>query len=83
MTPTFNQKREDFRLATSNKAPEKVNVSASLQRLEELTSKMDVPVFRRNDVFWLARNLAVRNAKHDNFEEANEIISTLSKMGVR
>jgi len=53
-----------------------------LKRLRDLTSKMDVPVFRRDSVFWLSRNLGVRNSEHPDFEEAIKIIKKLRRMGV-
>lgn len=48
-------------------------------RLEELISKMDVPVFRIHDVGWLVRNLGIRNSKHENFKEAMELLKPLAK----
>lgn len=62
---------------------EKVNVSSVLEQLSELTSKMDVPVFRRKDVFWLMKHLETRNNNHPKFKEAKKLIELLSKMGVR
>lgn len=35
---------------------------------------MDVPSARRQDDRWLLRNLAIRNADHENFEEAMRLI---------
>lgn len=67
----------------SNSKSNKVNVQQYLERLAELTAKMDVPVFRRKDVFWLSKHLEDRNSSHPNFSEAQEIIEILSKMGVR
>lgn len=61
----------------------KVKKSVLVSQLEEITSTMDVPVFRRIDVYWLSKNLGVRNEKHPRYQEAMEILTTLSKMGVR
>lgn len=53
-----------------------------LKRLRELTSKMDVPVYRHDSVIWLSKNLKVRNSDHPNFEEAISIIKKLRRMGI-
>ena len=70
-------------MSTSKTGNSKFNVTSALEQLAELTSKMDVPVFRRKDVFWLMKHLATRNATHPKFEEAIQLVETLSKMGVR
>ena len=53
-----------------------------LERLGELTKKMDVPVFRRTQPKWLSRNLSIRNSKHPNHDEAIVIIKELLRRGV-
>lgn len=61
----------------------KVKKSVLVSQLEEITSTMDVPTFRRIDVYWLSKNLGVRNEKHPRYQEAMDILTILSKMGVR
>ncbi len=58
-------------------------VSKKLEELNSLTSSMDIPVFRRRDVFWLSKNMDKRNQNHKNFFKAKEIVLELMKMGVR
>ena len=58
-------------------------VKQLLEKLENLTESMDVPVFRRQDVFWLNKHLEERNSNHKHFQEASQIIEELLKMGVR
>jgi hypothetical protein len=53
-----------------------------LERLRVLTSKMDVPVFRRDSIFWLSKNLGVRNSDHPDFNEAIDIVKKLRRMGI-
>lgn len=48
-----------------------------LQELVELLGNMDVPEGRKNDLNWLARNLAIRNAEHLDFVKAKNLISEL------
>jgi hypothetical protein len=61
----------------------KPEIEAKFDELESLLGKMDVPVERRRSIPWLAKNLAVRNAKHKNFEPAMKIVKELNAMGVR
>lgn len=49
--------------------------------LESLTKKMDVPIFRRQDVRWLVKNLEKRNSSHENFNEAMRIVQNLNNIG--
>lgn len=51
------------------------------ERLEKLLKKMDVPEFRRHSYPWLKRNLAIRNSKHPDFEEASQLIALLIERG--
>ncbi len=53
-----------------------------LAQLANLTVDMDIPKFRKTDIKWLQRNLGIRNAGHENFEKAIEIITKLARMGV-
>ena len=67
--------------------PEQSSQKASkeelMKEMTKLVSKMDVPSFRKEDPFWLNRNLSIRNANHPNFDKAMKVISQLVKMGVR
>ncbi len=54
-----------------------------LAKLVKLISPMDIPVFRRESIYWLSKNLHVRNSNHKNYEQAINIIQQLLKMGVR
>jgi len=58
-------------------------VKQLLEKLETLTEPMDVPSFRRQDVFWLKKHLEERNSNHQNFNEAAHIVEELLRMGVR
>jgi hypothetical protein len=60
-----------------------VSAKKLLLDLESLTSKMDVPVFRRRSVLWLNKNLAKKNKNHPKFKEAQSIVDQLHKMGVK
>lgn len=60
-----------------------INKDELLDRLENLTSTMDIPIFRTRSVVWLNRNIHIRNQDHPNFKEAREILKILMKMGVR
>lgn len=53
-----------------------------LERLDQLTRGMDVPVFRRQNPKWLLRNIGIRNGTHRNFPEALEIVKELVKRGL-
>jgi len=44
---------------------------------------MDVPVFRRENPYWLSKNLGFRNSSNKEYEKAMSIIKELLKMGVR
>lgn len=47
------------------------------EELHELLDRMDVPEQRKDDLRWLVRNLAVRNGKHPDFPEAQQLIRQL------
>jgi hypothetical protein len=49
------------------------------EELQKLISEMEVPEARRADLGWLARNLAIRNSEHPNFEKAKNLIRELRK----
>lgn len=54
-----------------------------LDQLEKLTENMDVPLFRRRNVRWLLKNLAIRNRNHPDFQKSLEIIKELNAEGVQ
>jgi len=60
----------------------KSEIQAYLDQLQELCSKMDVPVYKRDNVKWLKDHLAVRNKDHFNFPEAMRIVDLLLHQGV-
>lgn len=48
--------------------------------LNHLLEKMDVPTEHKNDLNWLAKNLATNNKKHPNFPEAIHLVAALLTM---
>lgn len=48
--------------------------------LNHLISKMDVPAEHKDDLIWLAKNLATNNKKHPDFPEAIHLVASLLKM---
>jgi len=50
------------------------------ERLKELLKTMDVPESRKEDIFWLARNLFFRNRNNVNYEETKELIKQEIRM---
>jgi hypothetical protein len=48
--------------------------------LNNLVNKMDVPAEHKNDLIWLAKNLATNNKKHRDFPEAIHLVASLLKM---
>lgn len=60
----------------------KQEISDKLAQLEKLTKAMEVPDFKRRNVYWLRKNLAARNAKHKNYEQAMTIVTELANKGV-
>lgn len=53
------------------------------ERLKEILVTMDIPENRREINFgnlsWMIRNLAIRNRKHPDFEEARDLVRNLIK----
>jgi len=47
--------------------------------LRHLVSKMDVPAEHKDDLIWLAKNLATNNKKHPDFPEAIHLVASLLK----
>lgn len=60
----------------------KPELEAMIEELERITKKMDVPPYRRTNVRWLERNLAIRNAGKPEFDRAMQIIGELLQNGV-
>ncbi len=48
-------------------------------RIKKLTKTMDIPDFRRGDVAWLNRNMAVRNIDHENLVEVLKLIKEFNR----
>jgi len=53
-----------------------------LAEVAKLISKMDLPIYRKevkhnDDARWLKNNLAVKNAKHKNYEKVMELLADL------
>jgi hypothetical protein len=59
------------------------SIQEKINRLGNLTSKMDIPASRHTSIDWLSRNLSVRNSNHENFKEAIELVKQLKKLGVQ
>jgi hypothetical protein len=60
----------------------KAELADLLDELEQITRKLDVPLYRRRNVRWLERNLAIRNSGKPGFDRALEIIGELLQNGV-
>lgn len=60
----------------------KTQLRELLQQLETLVKKMDVPVYRRNNVCWLKRHLGVKNSSHPYFMSVMKIVEELLSHGV-
>lgn len=60
----------------------KTQLRELLQQLEKLVKRMDIPVYRRNNVCWLKRNLRVKNSSHPHFESVMKIVEELLSYGV-
>ena len=48
-------------------------------QLQNLTSEMDVPLFRQKDPRWLLRNVGINNSTHPNLSQVIEICKALLK----
>ena len=46
-------------------------------RLNEILSTMDVPLFRKTDLQWLNRNIRIRNGEHPDIKECCNLITEL------
>lgn len=64
----------------SVKLPVDCTQPLALTTLRYLVSKMDVPAEHKDDLIWLAKNLATNNKKHSDFPEAVHLIASLFKM---
>ena len=40
-----------------------------LDRIEQITKDMEVPVYKRQDVKWLLKNVSVRNSRHPQYND--------------
>ena len=47
------------------------------EELIEILNSMDIPKERRNDIFWLARNLPIRNFNNPKLNRALELLKPL------
>lgn len=54
---------------------------AMLEELSHLTSKMDVPDYRRQDFRWLAKHLPERNSNVPGFGSAMGLVAELIRIG--
>jgi hypothetical protein len=62
-----------------------LNNDQILMQLKNLLRKMDLPSHRKSQLTpqnlkWLARNLAIRNGDHKDFEKAIELIKSLVRV---
>ena len=48
-------------------------------RLQEVIATMDVPEFRRNDIWWLSRNLHINNPRHPRLADALKLLKQIRK----
>ena len=60
----------------------KTNIQETLNRLERIVRKMDVPGFRRRNVSWLSKYMHERNASHPQYNEAISLVQELLSHGV-
>lgn len=60
----------------------KTEIAEKLTELEKLTRAMEVPEFKRKNVYWLRKNLASRNEKHRNYEKVMGIVTELANKGI-
>lgn len=58
-----------------------ITKNEAYDKLEKLTSRMDVPKYNTRKAQWLAKNLAVRNSNHPNYNEAKELIDLILEKG--
>lgn len=47
------------------------------QELTDILMTMNIPLYRIDDLHWLARNLGIRNSTHPQFEKAMKILRSL------
>jgi len=60
----------------------KEEISSNAMILKSLLKGMDIPVFRKNDIRWMSRNIAVRNKDHKNFKNASDLILEFISQGI-
>ncbi len=59
-----------------------MNRTERITELEKLISKMDIPFYRKtikssDNIRWLSRNLAIKNATHPDYQKAVSIIKEI------
>jgi hypothetical protein len=60
----------------------KSHLRTMLVQLERLVTKMDVPVYKRNNPVWLKKHLRVKNEAHPSFQDAMRLVEELLSNGV-
>jgi hypothetical protein len=58
-----------------------ITKNEAFEKLEKLTSKMDVPKYNTRKAQWLAKNLAARNSNHPSFPEAKQLVDLILEKG--
>lgn len=56
----------------------KVEIKALTAELENLTTCMDIPFYRRTDAAWLLRNASINNPNHKNLAKVIKIATLLT-----
>lgn len=54
-------------------------IKALTAELENLTTTMDIPFYRRTDTAWLLRNASINNANHKNLAKVIKIATLLTR----
>ena len=49
------------------------------QELRDILSNMEIPLDRFDDIFWLNRNIGIRNSQHPDIQEARNLIRNILK----
>lgn len=49
------------------------------QELRDILSNMEIPPDRFDDIFWLNRNIGIRNSQHPDIGEARNLIRDILK----
>jgi len=56
-----------------------MEIKALTAELENLTTNMDIPFYRRTDAAWLIRNASINNADHKNLAKVIKIATLLTR----